>query len=118
MAAGEVALSPVNSARAAAMATSEPPTSFRSPLALLTALAPPGMPRWPETDGPTTLRLGAAAPTRGRRWRCPLAQAALLRGGVVGEVGLRKHRPCPPTLETFGVHTASVSRKDPSLHEH
>jgi hypothetical protein len=36
----------------------------------------------------------------------------------VGEVGLRKHRPCPPTLETFGVHTVSVSREDPSLHEH
>jgi hypothetical protein len=37
---------------------------------------------------------------------------------AVGEVGLRKHRPCPPTLETFGLHTASVSRKNPSLHEH
>jgi hypothetical protein len=37
---------------------------------------------------------------------------------AVGEVGLRKHRPCPPTLETFGVHTVSVSQEDPSLHEH
>jgi hypothetical protein len=37
---------------------------------------------------------------------------------AVGEVGLRKHRPCLPTLETFGVHTVSVSREDPSLHVH
>jgi hypothetical protein len=37
---------------------------------------------------------------------------------VVGEVGLRKHRPRPPTLETFGVHTVSVSQEDPSLQEH
>jgi hypothetical protein len=37
---------------------------------------------------------------------------------LVGEVGLRKHRPRPPTLETLGLHTASVSRENPSLHEH
>jgi hypothetical protein len=36
----------------------------------------------------------------------------------VGEVGLRKRRPRPPTLKTFGVHTVSVSREDPSLQEH
>jgi hypothetical protein len=37
---------------------------------------------------------------------------------IVGEVGLRKRRPRPPTLKTFGVHTVSVSREDPSLQEH
>jgi hypothetical protein len=50
----------------------------------------------------------------------------LLRGGgagrlvdvTVGEVGLRKRRPRPPTLKTFGVHTVSVSREGPSLQGH
>jgi hypothetical protein len=36
----------------------------------------------------------------------------------VGEVGLRKRRPRPPTLKTFGVRTVSVSQEDPSLQEH
>jgi hypothetical protein len=42
----------------------------------------------------------------------------LLTEAGVGEVGLRKRRPRPPTLKTFGVHTVSVSREDPSLQEH
>jgi hypothetical protein len=36
----------------------------------------------------------------------------------VREVGLRKHCPRPPTLQTLGLHTASVSRENPSPHEH
>jgi hypothetical protein len=61
------------------------------------------------------VRLGPQAETH----MCvPLPQDHAVDCMHVGEVGLRKHRLCPPTLETFGVHTVSVSREDPSLHEH
>jgi hypothetical protein len=68
----------------------------------------------------TSSRRGKGNATAHRR-----KQHALLAGRrstrnshVVGEVGLRKRRPRPPTLKTFGVHTVSVSREDPSLQEH
>jgi hypothetical protein len=44
------------------------------------------------------------------------ANHVLLEKSVVGEVGLRKHRPRPATLATLGLRTASVSWENPSLH--
>jgi hypothetical protein len=63
------------------------------------------------------MRQDSGGPPRRPVWKTPRAGSASPEG-TVGEVGLRKHRPCPPTLETFGVHTVSVSQEDPSLHEH
>jgi hypothetical protein len=67
----------------------------------------------------------AQAARRAGRTIAPYAHTDATRGWrerstrpTVGEVGLRKRRPRPPTLKTFGVHTVSVSREDPSLQEH
>jgi hypothetical protein len=57
-----------------------------------------------------------------RRWRGEVEEEYLdlWTSGErsVGGVRLRKHRPSPPTLETFGVHSVSASQEDPSLHKH